>query len=133
MLVAMGAALFVLIPLQAGMPLAEVSRVSQGIITGIGFIGAGTILQRKKQERILGLTTAAGLWFTTSVGIAAGMGREVGAILGTGLAFLILALFPRIAPTTPPTEDCTRRSWVVARGHAGSCPCDMRCAVQAAW
>ena len=105
MLVSMGAAFFVLIPMQAGVPQADLSRVFQGIITGIGFIGAGTILQRKKQERILGLTTAAGLWFTTSVGIAAGMGQEVEAILGTVLAFLILALFPRIAPTTPPTED----------------------------
>jgi putative Mg2+ transporter-C (MgtC) family protein len=105
MLVAMGAALFVLIPMQAGMPLADLSRVSQGIITGIGFIGAGTILQRKKEERILGLTTAAGLWFTASVGAAAGMGREVGAIVGAVLAFLILALFPHLTPPPPADED----------------------------
>jgi putative Mg2+ transporter-C (MgtC) family protein len=98
MLVAMGAAFFTLIPVQAGMPLTDLSRVFQGIITGIGFLGAGTILQLKKQEQILGLTTAAGLWLTAAIGIAAGMGREVSAIVGTVLAFLILAFFPRLTP-----------------------------------
>lgn len=98
MLVAMGAAFFTLIPVQAGMPLTDLSRVFQGIITGIGFLGAGTILQLKKQEQILGLTTAAGLWLTAAIGIAAGMGREVSAIVGTVLAFLILAFLPRLTP-----------------------------------
>ena len=96
MLVALGAAFFVMIPYQAGMPLADLSRVLQGIIAGVGFLGAGTILKRPTGEHIEGLTTAAGLWLTAAVGCAAGMGREASAVLGTVLAFLILALLPRL-------------------------------------
>jgi putative Mg2+ transporter-C (MgtC) family protein len=105
MLVAMGAAFFTLIPVQAGMAITDLSRVLQGIITGVGFLGAGTILQLKKQEQIVGLTTAAGLWLTAAIGIAAGMGREVSAIVGTALAFLILALLPHLTPPGDREED----------------------------
>ena len=104
MLVALGAAFFVMIPHQAGMPLADLSRVLQGIITGVGFLGAGTILKRRTEEHIEGLTTAAGLWLTAAVGSAAGMGREASAVLGTVLAFLILAFLPRIKPPTDSEE-----------------------------
>jgi putative Mg2+ transporter-C (MgtC) family protein len=90
MLVAVGAALFVLIPQSAGMPLADMSRVIQGIVAGIGFIGGGTILKQSEKQQVHGLTTAAGLWLTAALGIAAGMGREASAILGTVLAFFIL-------------------------------------------
>ena len=96
MLVALGAAFFVVIPAQAGMPLADLSRVLQGIITGVGFLGAGTILKRPAPEEIEGLTTAAGLWLTAAVGSAAGMGRETSAVLGAVLAFIILSLLPPI-------------------------------------
>jgi putative Mg2+ transporter-C (MgtC) family protein len=98
MLVALGSAVFVLIPYQAGMSLADLSRVLQGVIAGIGFLGAGTILKQQEPERIHGLTTAAGLWLTAAVGIAAGMGREASAVLGTVLAFIILSLLPRLGP-----------------------------------
>ena len=64
MLVALGSAFFVMIPYQAGMPLADLSRVLQGVITGMGFLGAGTILKRPEEEHIEGLTTAAGIWLT---------------------------------------------------------------------
>jgi putative Mg2+ transporter-C (MgtC) family protein len=104
MLVALGSAFFVMIPHQAGMSIADLSRVLQGIITGVGFLGAGTILKRPTEEHIEGLTTAAGLWLTAAVGSAAGMGREASAMLGTVLAFLILALLPRIKPPTNPQE-----------------------------
>jgi putative Mg2+ transporter-C (MgtC) family protein len=104
MLVAIGSAFFVMIPHQAGMSVADLSRVLQGIITGVGFLGAGTILKRPTAEHIEGLTTAAGLWLTAAVGSAAGMGREASAVLGTVLAFLILALLPRLKPPTHPHE-----------------------------
>lgn len=104
MLVALGAAFFVMIPSQAGMPLADLSRVLQGVITGVGFLGAGTILKRPTGEQVEGLTTAAGLWLTAAVGSAAGMGREASAVLGTVLAFLILALLPRIGPQADTAE-----------------------------
>jgi putative Mg2+ transporter-C (MgtC) family protein len=93
MLVALGAALYALVPQEAGMKLADMSRVIQGIVTGIGFIGAGAILKQSEAHQIHGLTTAAGLWLTAALGMAAGMGREVTAILGTALAFVILSFF----------------------------------------
>ena len=58
----------------------DVSRVIQGVATGIGFIGAGAILKRKDDSEIQGLTTAAGIWLTAAAGLAAGLGR-----LGPGL------------------------------------------------
>jgi putative Mg2+ transporter-C (MgtC) family protein len=96
MLVSLGSAFFVLIPLQAGMPLGDLSRVLQGLISGIGFLAAGVILKQQASEQIHGLTTAAGLWLTASVGMAVGLGRESSAILGTVLAFMILALLPLV-------------------------------------
>jgi len=98
MLVSLGSAFFVMIPYQAGMSIADLSRVMQGIMTGVGFLGAGTILKRETDEQIEGLTTAAGLWLTAAVGSAAGMGREASAVLGTVLALLILAFLPRVKP-----------------------------------
>src|SRR5689334_19839592 len=68
-IVAMGAALFVIAPLEAGMSIADAGRVFQGIATGIGFIGAGTILKLTEQHEIKGLTTAAGLWLTAAIGM----------------------------------------------------------------
>src|ERR687897_972650 len=58
MLVALGSALFTIGPLEAGMTTGDLSRVFQGIVTGIGFIGAGTILKRTEEREIQGLTTA---------------------------------------------------------------------------
>jgi len=97
MLVSLGAALFVLIPQQAGVSDADLSRIIQGIVAGIGFLGAGAIVKGKHEEDIQGLTTAAGIWLTAAVGIAAGIGRESSAILGAVLAFLILSTLARIS------------------------------------
>src|SRR3954452_1203532 len=70
MLVAMAAALFVIVSQQAGMPPADLSRVIQGVATGIGFIGAGSIIKEAGAGgTVRGLTTAASLWLTTAVGI----------------------------------------------------------------
>ncbi|HCJ30682.1 MAG TPA: methyltransferase [Pseudomonas sp.] len=96
MLVALGAALFVLVPLDAGMPLEDISRVMQGIITGIGFLGAGTILKGSSQRDVKGLTTAAGIWLTAAIGVAAGLGHEATAVLTTCLALVIFLLMPRL-------------------------------------
>ena len=96
MLVAMGGALFVLGPLQSGMDLDGISRVIQGIVTGIGFIGGGAILKLQEQRAIEGLTTAAGIWITAAVGIAAGLGRWGLAVVSTILAWITLSLIGRI-------------------------------------
>ncbi|MEK0363404.1 MgtC/SapB family protein [Pseudomonas sp. CBC3] len=96
MLVALGAALFVLVPLEAGMPLEDLSRVMQGIITGIGFLGAGTILKGSSQRDVKGLTTAAGIWLTAAIGVAAGLGHEATAVLTTCFALAIFLIMPRL-------------------------------------
>jgi len=96
MLVAIGAALFVLVPQQAGMEIADQSRVIQGIVTGIGFLGAGAIIKHRSEEDVKGLTTAAGVWLTGAIGIACGLGRESTAILSTLLALIVLAMVPRL-------------------------------------
>jgi len=90
MLVALGAALFVLVPQQAGVSDADLTRVLQGLVTGVGFLGAGTIIKGKGEEEIKGLTTAAGIWLTAAIGMAAGMGREATAVLSTLLSVMIL-------------------------------------------
>jgi putative Mg2+ transporter-C (MgtC) family protein len=92
MLVALGSALFALAPLESGMPLQDLSRVIQGIATGIGFIGAGTILKLTDQQQIKGLTTAASIWLTAAVGMGVGSGRLWLPIVGALLAFVILSV-----------------------------------------
>jgi putative Mg2+ transporter-C (MgtC) family protein len=96
MLVAMGGALFVLAPLQFGMDLDDMSRVIQGIVTGIGFIGGGAILKLQEQRAIEGLTTAAGIWITAAVGIAAGLGRWGLAFVSTVLTWITLSIIVKI-------------------------------------
>ncbi|MES2941265.1 MAG: MgtC/SapB family protein [Pseudomonadota bacterium] len=94
MMVAMGSALFVLVSQQAGIIATDMSRVVQGLIAGIGFLGAGTILKGQDEEKVQGLTTAAGIWMTAAIGMAAGLGLEVTAVLSTLLALAILSLMP---------------------------------------
>ncbi|MFJ4432206.1 MgtC/SapB family protein [Pseudomonas sp. NPDC089395] len=98
MLVSMGAALFVLAPSMAGADEQALSRVVQGIVAGIGFLGAGTILKGNGQDasHVKGLTTAAGLWMTAAIGTAAGMGREATALISTVMALLVLATMPLV-------------------------------------
>lgn len=99
MLVAMGAALFVLVPQMSGSQADAMSRVVQGVIAGIGFLGAGTILKGKEEDtgqHVKGLTTAAGLWMTAAIGAAAGLGKESTAVLSTVLALLVFSVMPRI-------------------------------------
>lgn len=98
MLVALGAALFVLVPQMSGSQADAMSRVVQGVIAGIGFLGAGTILKGKEDDEghVKGLTTAAGLWMTAAIGVAAGMGRESTAVLSTLLALVVFSIMPRV-------------------------------------
>ena len=69
------------------------SRVIQGTITGIGFIGGGVILKLSEQHQIVGVTTAASLWLTATIGIATGTGRLGLAVVGAILAYIILTAF----------------------------------------
>mgnify|MGYP000617879600 FL=1 len=99
MLVAIGAALFVLIPQQAGASSADLSRILQGLIAGVGFLGTGAIIMGNREVETRGLTTAASIWVTAAIGVAAGMGRETTAVLSTLIALLILSVVPWIYRT----------------------------------
>ncbi|KIG05333.1 MgtC/SapB family protein [Caballeronia concitans] len=69
---------------------ADVSRVVQGIVTGIGFLGAGVIIQNQAENRIRGLTTAASIWVTAAVGILCGLGVWSLALVATVLLIALL-------------------------------------------
>lgn len=88
MMVALGAALFVFVPMELGPDPGDLSRVIQGIAAGMGFLGGGTIL--KRHDDIEGLTSAATIWFTGAIGIAIGAGALWIALLGVVSAWIVL-------------------------------------------
>jgi len=92
MLVCLGTTVVILACSGSGMSFDALSRVIQGIVTGIGFVGAGSILKLSEQREIKGLTTAAGLWMTAAIGVAVGLGSLGLALIGTVLTVLVLTL-----------------------------------------
>ena len=96
MLVALGTGLFIVGPTEAGMDSAALSRILQGLATGIGFLGAGAILKLAQEREIPGLTTAAGVWMTAAASAIAAIGQTAVAFIGTALGLLVLAAFRRI-------------------------------------
>jgi len=70
------------------------ARIAAGVVTGIGFLGAGTII--RSQEGIRGLTTAASIWISSAIGLAVGCGFYEVALFSTFLAFLTLAFLKKI-------------------------------------
>jgi putative Mg2+ transporter-C (MgtC) family protein len=67
------------------------ARIASGVITGIGFLGAGTII--REREGIKGLTTAASLWMVAGIGLAVGCGFHKAAVYSTALALIVLFFF----------------------------------------
>jgi putative Mg2+ transporter-C (MgtC) family protein len=90
-LVSVGVALVTLVTVQSsGSDTGAVSRVIQGVLTGIGFVGAGVIFHRDTGKQVANLTTAAAIWFTAALGVACGLGQYALAVAGLLLALLIL-------------------------------------------
>lgn len=92
-LVSIGSAVVVIVmEMEYGTGADAVSRVIQGVLTGIGFLGAGVIFRGNSPEQVEGLTTAAAVWLTAGLGMAAGAGQYLIAAIGTvlGLALLLL-------------------------------------------
>jgi putative Mg2+ transporter-C (MgtC) family protein len=93
-LVALGASLATMSSMRFSMhPLgdnADVSRVVQGIVTGIGFLGAGVIIHTPGQNRIRGLTTAASIWVTAAVGIVCGLGFWIVSVIALVILIVLL-------------------------------------------
>lgn len=79
-----------------------ISRVVQGVLAGVGFLGAGSIIKNRSQHDVQGLTTAASIWFTAAIGIVIGLGQPVLGILSTILAVVVLHFMPVIFP--PPND-----------------------------
>src|SRR3954462_13773964 len=75
------------------------TRMAQGIMTGIGFLGAGVIF--KEGLTVRGLTTAASIWITAAIGILVGIGLWFAAIIGTAATLIVLALFRFIEVRLP--------------------------------
>ncbi|MEO9079781.1 MAG: MgtC/SapB family protein [Rhodanobacter sp.] len=99
MLVAVGSALAIIVSAYGfhdvlGQPnvILDPSRIAAQVISGIGFLGAGTILFMQREQVVRGLTTAAGLWAVASVGLAAGSGLFVAAAFATAIIWIILAV-----------------------------------------
>ncbi len=105
MLVALGAAVFVLVPQLAGAQWDALSRVLQGVIAGIGFLGAGAVLKLDSQQEIRGLTTAASIWATAAVGVTVGLGREGTALIVTLMTLLVLGAMLRLKGAAAPHDS----------------------------
>jgi putative Mg2+ transporter-C (MgtC) family protein len=90
-LVALGSTLFVIAATGNGMSQDGISRVIQGIASGIGFLGAGAILKLSSLHEIKGLTTAAGIWMTAAIGVTVGLGELGLALLATFITWVVLA------------------------------------------
>lgn len=93
-LVALGSALFVMVSQYGFGGGADPARVAAQVVSGIGFLGAGTIIMQK--HVVHGLTTAAGMWVAAGIGMAAGTGMYIVAVAATVLCLLGLELFGRL-------------------------------------
>jgi len=96
LLVALGTTLLVVAAVNSNMKSADVSRVIQGLITGIGFLGGGTILKLTQEHEIRGLTTAAGIWLTAAASVAAGLGEFADAFIGVFFALIVLTVVGKL-------------------------------------
>ena len=95
-LVSSGAALFTLVSIYGfGDAEVDISRVAAGVVLGIGFIGAGVILRGQREKEVAGLTTAATIWMTAAVGLAAGTGMYLVSVIATAVAVGVL-LLPKV-------------------------------------
>lgn len=89
-LAALGAATFTLVSVEA-FPGSDPARVAAGVVTGLGFLGAGTILKDGGEQGVQGLTTAAGMWAVGAVGLAVGSGLYLLGVSSAVLVGLLLA------------------------------------------
>ncbi len=100
-MVGLGACLFTLVSIRAAdifpdLEAIDPTRIAAQIVTGIGFLGAGTILFEKGRSSVIGLTTAATLWVVAAVGTAIGMGLYLEAIVGTLMVFFTFLVLSKV-------------------------------------
>ena len=116
-LVGLASGLLVAVVIQAGASLDTSGRVIQGLLAGVGFLGAGAILHTPQADHPRGLTTAAAVWITSILGTVAGLGHLGGALAGTALAYLLLALGPHVDSAVHRQGDRARDDQPRDRGH----------------
>jgi putative Mg2+ transporter-C (MgtC) family protein len=93
-LIGMGSALFTVVSIYGFGGTADPARIAAGVVTGIGFIGAGVIFRGMRGDKVMGITTAASIWVTSAVGIAAGCGLYIIAV-SVALVTLLVLMIPR--------------------------------------
>lgn len=98
-LVCVGSALTMLVSLYTfevykNLAATDPSRIAAGVVTGIGFIGAGAII--RNPEKVLGLTTAASIWVSAAIGLAVGCGYISAALTATVLSFIVLSTLKKV-------------------------------------
>ena len=111
-LVALGSAVFILETVDPARAYTDAtSRVIQGVVTGVGFLGAGSIMRTAGEESVRGLTTAASIWLAAAMGVACGLADWPLVIGGCALGLLVLVFAPvervihnrrKTDPTDPP-------------------------------
>ena len=94
-LICMGSAMFTVVSVLGFSGNFDPARVAAGVVTGIGFIGAGVIMRGARGDKVVGITTAASVWVTAAIGIAAGVGLYIIAVAVTLLTVLVLFI-PRV-------------------------------------
>jgi len=102
-LVGLGSALIVVGGVLAG-DAGDATRMAQGIMTGVGFLGAGVIVKGGSGSRVHGLTTAATIWLTAALGVTCGLGHWRLALVALGLSFMVLIV-------GGPLEKAARTRW----------------------
>jgi putative Mg2+ transporter-C (MgtC) family protein len=91
-LVSLGSAVFTMTGIDGATAVDATSRIIQGIVTGIGFLGAGTIIRGKTEESVRGLTTAASVWLSAAIGVACGLAYWPLVLLGSLFGLLVLVV-----------------------------------------
>jgi len=112
-LVTLGTCVFVLSGAGSGMNSDGLSRVIQGIVTGLGFIGAGSILKLRNEQDIQGLTTAAGIWMTAAIGVTIGLGLVGLGLMSAVLTVVVLTVLGKLDLKIRPKEQAKPSSDVM--------------------
>ena len=123
MLVCVGAALAIIVSafgfnnvLEQPHVVLDPSRVAAQVISGIGFLGAGTILFMQREQVVRGLTTAAGLWSVAAIGLVAGAGLYVAAVMATAVIWIILVLLKPLQRRLFTRRNLRPRVWLCLGG-----------------
>jgi putative Mg2+ transporter-C (MgtC) family protein len=105
MLVCLGTTIIIMTARLDGIPLGEMSKVIEGVVAGIGFLGGGVILKLTSEREIRGITTAASIWATAAIGIAVGLGQVWIALVSLLIVWLILFVLASVEQKLWPMKE----------------------------